>query len=73
MGTGGFGHGLAKRFFADNPDYWHEPYFYPGYGFGWFHEGPFQNGDRCWQEGRYGSVTDSLCVLVRTCYCLAVL
>jgi hypothetical protein len=57
--------GLGKRHsYYTGPDYWHEPYFYPDYPFGWFHDGPFSEGDRCWQEGRYGSVLGSLCILV---------
>jgi hypothetical protein len=59
LGLGGLG--LAKRW--NSPDYWYEPYFGPEYNFGWFHEGPFSEGDRCWSKGRYGNIANSLCVL----------
>jgi hypothetical protein len=51
------------------PDYWREPRFDPAYPFGWFHDGPFADGDRCWSDGWYGSITDSLCVIVSPAEC----
>lgn len=60
LGLGGLG--LAKRW-NNNPEYWYEPYFGPEYNFGWFHEGPFSEGDRCWTGGKYGSIANSLCVI----------
>ena len=60
LGLGGLG--LGKRW-DNSPDYWYEPYFGPEHDFGWFHEGPFSEGDRCWTKGRYGSIANSLCVL----------
>lgn len=59
-GLGGLG--LGKRSWY-GPDYWYEPHFGPGYDFGWFHDGAFADGDRCWKEGHYGSILNSLCVI----------
>lgn len=34
------------------------------YGFGWFHPGAFNEGDRCWQNDREGLIGNALCIIV---------
>lgn len=41
-----------------------KPYYGYGHRFGWYHPGPYLNGDRCYEDGRDGFVQDTLCISV---------
>lgn len=54
----------AKRDSLTDPLGFLDPYYGPGHQFGWYHPGPFVEGDKCIQNGKFGTVHRGRCVQV---------